>query len=98
MTALESIRALIPRVDPIRYRTATAGPRLAMVRLDRLAPFASGNKIFKLQETIDYALRAGFPQLLSFGGAFSNHIHALALTARQAGLESIGIIRGEAQY
>lgn len=71
---------------------------LQMVRADKVHPLASGNKLYKLQPNIDYAKQQSYQQLLSFGGAFSNHIHALALYAQSQGLQSIGIIRGEKEY
>ena len=71
---------------------------LQMVRADKIHPLASGNKLYKLQPNIDYIKQQSYQQLLSFGGAFSNHIHALALYAASLGLHSIGIIRGEKEY
>ncbi|HET8710025.1 MAG TPA: hypothetical protein VFM32_01520, partial [Spongiibacteraceae bacterium] len=66
-----------------------------MWRLDQLDAAASGNKLFKLAENLQAARREGYARILSFGGAFSNHIHALALAGREAGFETVGIIRGE---
>ncbi|MBN4055108.1 pyridoxal-phosphate dependent enzyme [bacterium AH-315-K03] len=68
---------------------------LRVLRLDQIPPMYSGNKYFKLKYTIQQAKNKGFTCLLSFGGAYSNHIHALALAGKQQGLETIGIIRGE---
>ena len=75
-----------------------AGVSLSMARADLIHPLASGNKIYKLLPNIEFAKANGYTELLSFGGAFSNHIHALALMANQLGFESIGIIRGESEY
>jgi 1-aminocyclopropane-1-carboxylate deaminase len=69
---------------------------LQVLRLDSLYPQWSGNKYFKLKNNIEQAKTRGFTQLLSFGGAFSNHIHALALAGKVQGLTTIGMIRGEA--
>lgn len=74
------------------------GIKLFMARADLLHPLASGNKFYKLIPNIDAAKVNGYKQLLSFGGAFSNHIHAFALTAQANGFESVGIIRGEKEY
>lgn len=65
-----------------------------IARLDSIVPFASGNKIYKMVGNLDKALQQRRQTLLSFGGAYSNHIHALALTAKRYGFKSIGIIRG----
>ncbi len=75
-----------------------AGVSLSMARADLIHPLASGNKIYKLAPNIELAKANGYEELLSFGGAFSNHIHALALVANQQGLKSIGVIRGESDY
>ena len=64
-----------------------------VLRLDLLHPVVSGNKWFKLQEHLRLA-PSGAP-LLTFGGAWSNHIVATAFAAQMAGRRSIGIIRGE---
>ena len=71
---------------------------ISMARADQIHPLASGNKYYKLKPSLEYAKANNIRCLLSFGGAFSNHIHALALTGAKAGFETIGIIRGEAQY
>ncbi len=68
---------------------------LTVKRLDLVHPTVSGNKFFKLKYNLLEARKLGVTQLLSFGGAYSNHIHALAQAAHAFGFESIGIIRGE---
>ena len=73
-----------------------AGVNLYMARADEIHPLASGNKFYKLSPIIEYAKKNNFQQLLSFGGAYSNHIHALALLAKENNMKSIGIVRGEA--
>lgn len=65
-----------------------------VLRLDLLHPVVSGNKWFKLQHYLREA-KKGKKALLTFGGAFSNHIVATAAAATGAGLKSIGVIRGE---
>lgn len=75
-----------------------SGVTVKMARLDRIHAFASGNKIYKLSPIIAYAKDNNFKQILSFGGAYSNHIHALALMAKEHNIESIAVIRGEPHY
>ncbi len=70
--------------------------RAAMLRLDLLHPDISGNKWFKLRHNLALARAAGKHTILTFGGAYSNHIAATAAACKMAGLQSIGIIRGEA--
>lgn len=70
--------------------------RLLVKREDLNHPFVSGNKWWKLKYNLKEARRQGHQKLLTFGGAYSNHIYATAAAARAEGFESIGIIRGEA--
>jgi 1-aminocyclopropane-1-carboxylate deaminase len=68
----------------------------AMLRLDKLHTVVSGNKWFKLQYNLLAARSTGKQGILTFGGAYSNHIAATAAACNSQGLRSIGIIRGEA--
>lgn len=69
--------------------------RMDVLRLDQLHPVISGNKWFKLKEWLRMAQDSGSKRLVTFGGAWSNHIIATACAARVAGLSAVGIIRGE---
>jgi len=69
--------------------------RLAVLRLDQIHHTVSGNKFFKLKYNLEEAKKLGKKLILTFGGAFSNHIYATASAARAEGFQSIGIIRGE---
>jgi len=64
-------------------------------RDDLLHPVISGNKWRKLKYILDHALSLNAHTLISMGGAYSNHLHALAYAGRQLGLKTIGLIRGE---
>jgi 1-aminocyclopropane-1-carboxylate deaminase len=66
-----------------------------ILRLDKIHPEISGNKWFKLKYYLEKAVRSGKHTLVSFGGAYSNHLLALAAAARMYGLKSIGFVRGE---
>lgn len=77
---------------------ALANINVWMVHTTHVDAYASGNKFYKLMPNIEYAKQHGFESLLSFGGAYSNHIHALALYANAYDLHSIGVIRGEPAY
>jgi len=68
---------------------------LAIKREDLIHPFLSGNKYRKLKYNISEALKLGQHRLLTFGGAFSNHIAAVAAAGKEQGLQTIGIIRGD---
>ena len=86
-------------VSPIQQiddpRLARLKVQLYVLRLDLFSKELSGNKYFKLKHNIEAAKEQGCTTLLSFGGAYSNHIHALALAGQYYGMKTIGIIRGE---
>lgn len=77
------------------FTLCSRGVRLLVHRADLIHPAVSGNKWHKLRYNIETARERGHDTVLSFGGAYSNHIHALAAAAQSAGLKSIGVIRGE---
>jgi 1-aminocyclopropane-1-carboxylate deaminase len=68
---------------------------LSVLRLDQLHETISGNKWFKLRFYIEDAKEHGKSTIVSFGGAWSNHIIATAALCRLEGLQAVGIIRGE---
>lgn len=68
---------------------------LDVLRLDKLHPVVSGNKWFKLKYYVEEATARNKSTIATFGGAWSNHIIAAAYAANDAGLPSVGIIRGE---
>ena len=70
--------------------------KVDLLRLDLLHPIVSGNKFYKLRYYIEFALAKGVSTVASFGGPYSNHIVALAYTAKEAALKSIGYIRTNA--
>lgn len=58
-------------------------------------PYISGNKWWKLKYNLEEAVHQGHTTLLTFGGAYSNHIYATAAAAKELELSSVGVIRGE---
>lgn len=72
-----------------------ADVRLWVKRLDQVHPLISGNKWYKLKYNLLHAREQGMTTLLSFGGAYSNHIHAIAAAGSAYGFETVGVIRGE---
>ena len=70
--------------------------KVDLLRLDTLHPIVSGNKFYKLRFYIAAAIQNGCSTVVSFGGPYSNHIVALAFTAKEANLKSIGYIRTNA--
>lgn len=78
--------------DPLLKRH---GIELWMKRDDLLHPVISGNKWRKLKYSMIDALQLETRNIISMGGAYSNHLHALAYTCKCLGLESAAFIRGE---
>jgi 1-aminocyclopropane-1-carboxylate deaminase len=76
-------------------RVRRAGVRLLLKRDDLLHPPVSGTKWRKLQPNLERARREGHDTLLTFGGAYSNHLRAAAAAGREAGLRTVGIVRGD---
>lgn len=90
--------ALEENVPVTSVKTAwadAAGIGLDILRLDQLHPEISGNKWFKLKNHLAHAFSNGYSSVLSFGGAWSNHIHALAAAGKVFNFPTIGVIRGE---
>ena len=89
--SIESVPTL--RVDdPI---LDDAGINLLIKREDLIHPYLSGNKYHKLKYNLDEAKKEGYDTLLTFGGAYSNHIYATAAAGKIYNFNTIGIIRGE---
>ena len=72
-----------------------SGIKLFIKREDLNHPELSGNKWHKLKYNLISAKENGYETLLTFGGAFSNHIYATAAAGKLFGFNTIGIIRGE---
>lgn len=71
------------------------GVRLLLKRDDLIHPELPGNKWRKLQRNLEVAAEHGHRTLLTFGGAYSNHIRAVAAAGFYFGFSTIGVIRGE---
>lgn len=69
--------------------------QVSIKRDDLLHPLISGNKFRKLKYNLEEAKKLQHDTLLTFGGAFSNHILAVAAAGNEFGFKTIGIIRGE---
>lgn len=71
------------------------GIEVYLKREDAIHSFVSGNKYRKLKYNLMEAEKLGFKTLLTFGGAYSNHIAAVASAGEILGFKTIGVIRGE---
>jgi len=76
-------------------RVEPHGVRLFLKRDDLIHPEVPGNKWRKLKYNLAAAKEQGHTRLLTFGGAFSNHIRAVAAAGHYFGFATVGIIRGE---
>jgi 1-aminocyclopropane-1-carboxylate deaminase len=72
-----------------------SGNRLFIKRDDLIHSEVSGNKWRKLKYNIELARESKLDGVLTFGGAFSNHLVATAAACQMAGLKSVGVVRGE---
>ncbi|MCJ7465512.1 MAG: pyridoxal-phosphate dependent enzyme, partial [Maribacter sp.] len=68
---------------------------LSLKREDLLHTQISGNKLRKLKYNLIHAKELGFDTILTFGGAYSNHIAATAYAGKAHDLKTIGVIRGD---
>jgi 1-aminocyclopropane-1-carboxylate deaminase/D-cysteine desulfhydrase-like pyridoxal-dependent ACC family enzyme len=83
---IESFRLPLLNTEPLQ---------LFVKRDDLIHQEISGNKLRKLQGNLEAAQKAGFRQILTFGGAYSNHLLASAAAANALGFQIIGRVRGE---
>ncbi|MFD7317545.1 1-aminocyclopropane-1-carboxylate deaminase/D-cysteine desulfhydrase [Streptomyces sp. NPDC059883] len=94
------LAALRPRLpSPLEpaddERFARHGVRLLLKRDDLIHPELSGNKWRKLAPNLRAAAASGRRTLLTFGGAYSNHLRATAAAGRLLGFATVGVVRGE---
>jgi 1-aminocyclopropane-1-carboxylate deaminase len=90
---LEKPANRIPIIEIPLYKNC----RLFIKREDLIHPEISGNKFWKLFYNINNYLKSkpNFSQIITFGGAFSNHIASTAALGNSLGIETLGIIRGD---
>lgn len=86
---------MISYTEPGISELSLEGVRLLVLREYENHPTVSGNKWWKLKLNLEQAKKDGRGTLLTFGGAYSNHIYATAAAAKIGGFKSVGIIRGE---
>ena len=97
---IPSPEQLIQTIDPSALcpgsesSLSLRGLEWGFLRLDLVHPTVSGNKWFKLKHNLQYAIDMGYKSVLTFGGAYSNHLHATAAAAREHGLKATGLVRG----
>jgi 1-aminocyclopropane-1-carboxylate deaminase len=82
-------------INQALYLDSKFNIQLVLKREDQIHPIISGNKFRKLKYNLEEAKLKGFKTLLTLGGAFSNHIAAVAEVGKQFGFKTIGVISGE---
>ena len=82
------------KIQSLKYYT-NADLQVDVLRLDEIHPIVNGNKWFKLQYYLADAIQKNKTEIVSFGGAYSNHIVALAFACKALNLKCTGFIRGE---
>lgn len=88
-------RILLPEsisILPIYHKNEI---RISILRLDQIHPVISGNKLFKLYYYLTDAINSPPKHLITFGGAFSNHLVATAFACKSYGINCTGIVRGD---
>lgn len=94
--ALQEFVDFLPEIDSCNFGFAQKKLiAIDCLRLDKIHPFVSGNKWYKLKYSILHGYQAGKTQFLSFGGAYSNHLHALAYAGQHLNIKTVGVVRGE---
>lgn len=89
-------RALAVPMQPLVLPAlARRGIELIIRRDDLIDQQMSGNKFYKLFWNLQRAKSNGVQQIASFGGAWSNHLYALAAVGQASGLKTLGVIRGD---
>lgn len=85
-----------PFIQSIEHEDVrNAGVLLDIKRLDVIHPKIQGNKWFKLKYNIEHVLQSEHKTLLTFGGAWSNHLYSTAAAGKLFGFKTIGVVRGE---
>ncbi|MEU1309713.1 pyridoxal-phosphate dependent enzyme [Streptomyces cinnamoneus] len=84
-----------PLVEAADERFARRGLRLLLKRDDLIHPDLPGNKWRKLEPNLRAAAAAGADTLVTFGGAYSNHLRATAAAGRLLGFRTVGVVRGD---
>lgn len=79
----------------IQFIQKKNGTELYILREDKIHPVISGNKFRKLKYNLEEFSKGNYSSLLTFGGAYSNHISAVAAAGKEFDFKTIGIIRGE---
>jgi len=85
-----------PIIQPLELPGASdSNIKIDIMREDLTTGSIAGNKYWKLKYNVETALNEGYSHIISFGGAYSNHLLALAQACRDLAIPAVGIVRGE---
>lgn len=83
-----------PPLEHLNIANNTHNYICSVLRLDKMNAWYGGNKYFKLKHNLQKFYSGNFTSIISFGGAYSNHIFSLAAIGKELGIKTIGYIRG----
>lgn len=83
--------------QPICSSPWTSLPNVSIIRGDLIHPIVSGNKLYKLLPAIERAIEQSASHLISVGGRYSNHLHALAWVGHQLNIPTVALVSGFAE-
>jgi 1-aminocyclopropane-1-carboxylate deaminase/D-cysteine desulfhydrase-like pyridoxal-dependent ACC family enzyme len=96
MNSFPALANITANIDHLNSKLFTKqNLSVSILRLDQVHPYVSGNKIFKLIYFLDEAKKSTHKQVITFGGAYSNHLAATAFACAEENIKSIGFVRGE---
>lgn len=94
LTEIDLKKAIIQAIEaPFASKNAVA---ISVLRTDQIHPIISGNKWYKLKYHLQEVVEKGYKGIITFGGAYSNHLVATAYAGKLAGIPTVAVIRGEA--
>jgi 1-aminocyclopropane-1-carboxylate deaminase len=94
MSFEQNLSLLKPQQEELFFSTNPNNYDCKILRLDKINVLYGGNKYFKLIKNIHQFYSKNYKSIISFGGAYSNHIYSLAAIGEELGIKTIGFIRG----
>lgn len=83
-----------PPLEHLNIANNTLNYNCSVLRLDKINAWYGGNKYYKLKKNLEEFYSGNYSSIITFGGAYSNHIYSLAAIGKELGIKTIGYIRG----
>jgi 1-aminocyclopropane-1-carboxylate deaminase len=83
-----------PPLEHLNIANNTHNYHCSVLRLDKINAWYGGNKYYKLKKNLEAYYSGNYSSIITFGGAYSNHIYSLAAIGKELGIKTIGYIRG----